>query len=190
VKSRRRVNSNVMFLLLLKPRSFLLPVLLAFVFVGSASSQTKTGAPTQVVRSFYRYHFSHDHNFLKRNISRRRQWLSPVLFRLLMNEFRRDEEYASAHPGYSYVPYMEGDPFTDSSEFPTSFRIGHVKTTGSKSIVNVVLLWSARSSRGRDQKNLEIRLSKVRGKWLVDNIVNHDDRDDLVVTLNREQYLP
>jgi len=140
--------------------------------------------------SFYRFHFSHDHNFLKHNVLRRRSWLTPTLFQLLMNEFRRDEEYAKAHPNYSYVPYMEGDPFTDSSEFPTSFRIGHPVVAGTHSTVKVVMLWSARSSRGRDQKNLEIQLSKVRGKWLIDDIVNKDDNDDLVVNLKREKYLP
>src|SRR5690349_2120103 len=114
-----------MFLRLLRLCRFALPVLVVISFVDTASSQNRTASsPTQVVKSFYRFHFSHGYNFLKRNIRRRRGWLSPTLFQLLMNEFRRDEEYAKAHPGYSYVSYMNGDPFTNSQEFPNSFRVG------------------------------------------------------------------
>ena len=83
-----------------------------------------------------------------------------------------------------------GDPFTDSQEHPTSFRIGRSVVVGDKANVSVLLRWSARSSWGRDERNLEIQLVRVRGMWLINNIVNKDDGDDLVVHLKREKYLP
>ncbi|HYR77453.1 MAG TPA: DUF3828 domain-containing protein [Pyrinomonadaceae bacterium] len=159
--------------------------------MDAAPSQTQMiASPRAVVRSFYRFHFSHDHNFIESNLYRRRKWLTPTLFQLLTNEFRRDEEYARAHPNESYVPYMEGDPFTNASEFPTSFRFGQTSVSGDRATVKVLLLWNARSSRGTDQRNLEVRLVKVRGNWRIDDIVDTDHNDDLVTVLKREKYFP
>ena len=107
-----------------------------------------------------------------------------------MNEFRREAEYARDHPKESFVPYMEGDPFTAASEFPTSFRVGSSFIREGNAIVHAVMLWGARSSRGRDQSELEVNLTKSNGRWLIDNIVNKTDDDDLVVNLKREKYLP
>ena len=107
-----------------------------------------------------------------------------------MNEFRRDADYARAHPSETYVPYMEGDPFTNSSEFPSSFRLGGYAVSGDHARVKVLLLWNARTSRGTDQRNLEIQLVKVGGSWRINDIVDTDHNDDLVTVLKREKYLP
>ena len=187
--ARAGVNSTVM--ILLELRSVTVPVLVLLCLVGTVSAQNRNVAsPDEVVKSFYRFHFSHDHNFLQRNVQRRESWLSPTLFQLLMNEFRRQEEYGRAHPNSSFVPYMEGDPFTYSSEFPTSFRVGHVFIARTHSVVNVAMFWSGHSSRGKGAKNLEVHLATVGGQWRIDDIVDKDDDEDLVVNLKREKYLP
>jgi hypothetical protein len=180
-----------MFLLPLKARSFVLALLLLAALAEPARPQTQVAAsPRVVVRSFYRFHFSRDHNFIERNLHFRRRWLTPTLFQLLANEFRRDREYAKAHPNESYVPYMEGDPFTNASEFPTAFRVGQTSMSGDRATVKVVLFWNARSSRGTDQRNVDILLANVRGNWRIDNIVDTDHNDDLVKVLKRDKYFP
>lgn len=118
----RTVNNNVKFVRFLKNLSFVLAIMIAPGVVEAGLAQNRLAAPDQVVKSFYRFHFSHDMNFQKKNVRVRKQWLSPTLFQLLINEFRREEEYAKANPKESFVPYMEGDPFTNSQEFPTTFR--------------------------------------------------------------------
>ena len=143
-------------------------------------------APAEVVRSIYRYHLSHNMHYTRKNVQRRKQWLSPTLLQLLMNEFRREEQYAKAHPKESFVPYMEGDPFTNSQEYPTSFRVGKTVLSDDKANVTVLLLWKA----GGDKRNLEIQLVKLDSGWVITNIVNKDNGDDLVADLKRAKYLP
>jgi hypothetical protein len=121
---------------------------------------------------------------------RRKQWLSPVLYRLLLNEFAREKEYSRSHPGESFVPYMEGDPFTSSQEFATSFRIGNSLLTQNKADVKIIFLWNTKSSRGRDQRNVQIELIKQNGNWLIDNVIDTDNGSNLVTDLKREKYLP
>jgi hypothetical protein len=189
MKSRRRVNSDVMFL-----RSSRQIAVMTLVTVlsaaGSSFAQHRNVSPSQAVRSFYRFHYSHDMGFAKHNVARRRRWLTQTLFQLLINEFRRDEQYAKGHPNEIYVPYMEGDPFTDSQVHPTSFRIGRSEVAGNKATVAVLMVWSAGSREGPDKRNLRIQLLRIRGKWLIDNVVNRDDGNDLVADLKRTEYLP
>ena len=102
-----------------------------------------------------------------------------------MNEFRREREYANSHRGESFVPYMDGDPFTNSQEYPTSFRVGQSAVEGEIAKVDLAFVWKGVS----EQRDMEIRLVRVKGRWLIDNIVNKKDNDDLVKDLSREKYL-
>jgi Protein of unknown function (DUF3828) len=157
---------------------------------GVGFAQHRSVSPAQAVRSFYTFHFSHDMGFTKQNVARRRKWLTPTLFQLLMNEFRRDEQYAKGHPNETYVPYMEGDPFTDAQVHPTSFRVGRSEVARNNATVAVLMAWSAGSREGPDERNLRIQLLRIRGKWLIYNVVNRDDGDNLVADLKRTEYLP
>ena len=166
-------------------------VMLALLPIHSAFSQLQTSAtPEAVVQSFYRFHFSHNMDFSRQNVQRRRQWLSPQLLGLLINEFHREDEYARAHPKESFVPYMEGDPFTNSQEYPSSFRVGKTVVSDEKANVSVLLLWKGRGKEGGDKRNLDIQLVREGGKWVINNILNKDNGDDLVANLKREKYLP
>jgi len=111
------------------------------------------------------------------------------LYKLLLNEFVREKEYSRTHPNESFVPYMEGDPFTQSQEYPTSFRIGKALVTGNKADVKIIFLWDEKSSRGRDERNVQIDLVKQNGKWLIDNIIDMDNHSNLLKDLKREKYL-
>src|SRR6266536_1398959 len=73
-------------------------------------------AATATVRAFYKFHFSHDQTFTPKTLVRRRKWLTPELYDLLRYELERDTPKDEP-------PEIEGDPFTDSQEGPTSFRI-------------------------------------------------------------------
>jgi hypothetical protein len=128
--------------------------------------------------------------FAKPNVRRRRAWLTPALFQLLMNEFHRDEQYAKAHPNETYVPYMEGDPFTDSQALPNAFRVGRSELFGNKATVAVSMLWTAKNPEGPDERKLNIQLLRIGDKWLISNVVNPHDGDDLVADLKRKEYLP
>ena len=170
--------------------SLIVAVAMLLMPIEGVPQVSRSADPTGVVRSFYRFHLARDKNFTRGNVMRRKQWLSPALYRLLLNEFVREEEYNRSHPNESFVPYMEGDPFTSSQEFPTSFRIGNSLLTQNKADVKIIFLWSARSSRGRDQRNVQIELIKRSGSWLIDNVIDTDNGGNLVADLKREKYLP
>ena len=165
-------------------------VVMLFVPVQTALPQlSKPSAPGAAVSSFYQFHLAHDMSFTRHNVLRRQRWLSPALYKLLLNEFVREKEYSRIHPNESFVPYMEGDPFTQSQEYPTSFRIGKSLVTGNQAVVKTVFLWDEKSSRGRDERNVQIDLVKENGKWLIDNIIDVDNRSNLLKDLKREKYL-
>src|SRR5262245_15975556 len=107
-----------------RPSPAMMLAVLFFSVSASLSQTSKTLAPDATVRSFYTFHFAHNKNFTRANVQRRRQWLSPELLKLLLNEFKREDEYSKDHPNEDFVPYMEGDPFTSSQEYPTSFQLG------------------------------------------------------------------
>jgi len=48
--------------------------------------------------------------------------------------------------------------------------------------VTVTLLWSARTSRGRDKRDIVVEATKSPGGWLINDIINHESsrlRDEL-----------
>ena len=124
------------------------------------------------VNSFYRFHLSHNKNFTARNIQLRRRFLTPELYQLLLTEIKRQAAYSKAHP--DEVPDYDGDPFTDSQEYPDSFRVGKQVTNGERARVTVALLWSAQTSRGRDKRDIVVEAVQGPSGWLIDDIINSE----------------
>jgi len=154
------------------------------------SASVDPADPSEVVKSFYRFHLAHNMSFTRPNVVRRQAWLSSTLYKLLLNEFVRENQYSRSHPREEFVPYMEGDPFTESQEYPNSFRMGSSLVTGDKADVKVMLLWGTKGGKSGDQRNIEVKLVKQNGKWLIDNIIDVDNKVNLVTDLKREKYLP
>ena len=146
-----------------------------------AAQKTNPADPaSSAVRAFYRFHFAHNKAFTARNVRQRQPWLTPELHKLLLDELKREAEESKAHP--DEAPYFEGDPFTDSQEPPDSFRVGKSDVNGDRAKVPVTLLWSARTSRGRDKRDIVIELSRAGNRWLVNDVINSDGkrlRDEL-----------
>jgi hypothetical protein len=163
-------------------------VILVLSFSTVLPQGAKSSAPSQAVNSFYRFHLSHNMDFTKRNVIQRRGWLTPELYGLLLNEFKREDEYSKTH--LDEMSYMQGDPFTDSEEYPTSFRVGKSTLSGEKAQVEVTFLWGAKSSRGKDSRDSVVELAKDQGKWLVSNIIVKKESYDLRAELRREKYMP
>ena len=62
-------------------------------------------SPVQTVQRFYRAHFASNKRFTPREIKKKRQWLAPELFDLLVAE--ANKKYPA-----DTVPEINGDPFT------------------------------------------------------------------------------
>lgn len=123
------------------------------------------------VRSFYTFHLAHNKNFTVRNVQQRKRWLTPELYGLLLKELKQQAAESKAHP--DEAPYFEGDPFTDSQEYPDSYRVGKADLSGDVAKVTVTLLWSARTSRGRDKRDIVVELTRSTGTWVINDIINN-----------------
>src|SRR5437773_1260655 len=80
----------------------------AFLFSAVAATRAAPPGPADTVRSFYRYHFAHDRGFTRAALDRR-HWLTAELYGLL--RYERERKTAPDE-----VPFLDGDPFTDSQE--------------------------------------------------------------------------
>ena len=158
-------------------------VIASLALFGAHASAARTPArrepaqaqrdPAQAaVRSFYQFHLAHNKDFTVRNIRLRKRWLTPELFALLLGELKRESEESKAHP--DEAPYFEGDPFTDSQEYPDSFRIGKAEANGELAKVAVTLHWSARTSRGVDKRDIIVEATRAGGAWLISDVVSSD----------------
>ena len=85
------------------------------------------GTPREAVRAFYTFHLAHNKDLTVRNVRLRKRWLTPDLYKLLLDELR-EAEARKTHP--DEAPYFEGDPLTDSQEYPDSFRVGNAEVNG------------------------------------------------------------
>jgi len=124
------------------------------------------------VRAFYTYHLAHNKDFTVRNIQLRKRWLTPELYNLLLKELKRQAAASKAHP--DEAPDYEGDPLTDSQEYPDSFRVVKTEMVGEVAKVTVNLQWSARTSRGVDKRDIIVEATKSATGWLINDIVNSD----------------
>lgn len=166
------------------PFLLLAALILAASSAPRASAQTAGGAAADAARaaeSFYRFHFARDRGFLRANVVERRRFLSPELYRLVMNELRREAAFRKAHP--DEVPFMTGDPFTDAQEYPDTFAVGAAVVSGNTARVPVTFGW-----RGVEKKQtLEVELIRRAGRWLVHD-VRRDGGAGLLKLLRRPVY--
>ncbi len=116
------------------------PVLLLALWPAAVSAQRAGGSPADVAHAFYRYHFVHDMAFTRAAVRHRARWLSPDLLVLCRAYFARPSPVDEP-------PEIEGDPFTDSQEYPSAFRVGAATVAGDTALVPVTFSWPAGDRR-------------------------------------------
>ena len=148
------------------------------------TAKAQTGGPQdaalRAVRSFYTFHLAHNKGFTVRNVQLRKRFLTAEFYGLLLKELKRQAAESKAHP--DEAPDFEGDPLTDSQEYPDSYRVGKAEVTGDLAKVTVTLVWSARTSRGRDKRDIVVEVTSSPGGWLINDIINNEGsrlRDEL-----------
>ena len=161
--------------------SILVLFLMSVGVSAKAGGQAPTSDPAaRAVRAFYTYHLAHKKDFNVRNIQLRKRFLTGELYDLLIKQLKKQAVEAKAHP--DEAPEYEGDPLTDSQEYPDSFRVGKSEVSGDTAKVSVTLLWSARTSRGKDKRDIVVEVTKVGAGWLIKDIINNEGKrltDDL-----------
>ncbi len=124
---------------------------------GPPEARTQQEKAAAVVEEFYAYHFTHDMAFTRENVEARKKWLSRRLYRGLLAEFGRRKNSDE-------VPRIDGDPFTDSQEYPTGYRIDGAKPAGSGYRVTVKLKWPT------EERVIEVDVLQHKGRWELDDL--------------------
>jgi hypothetical protein len=152
--------------------------LLAILPIASSGQAPGNQAadPVTTVKGFYAFHFKHKFDYSAPGLRLRRRWLDDSLYRLLLAELKKPVK--NDEP-----PDLEGDPFTNSQEYPTSFRVGSSKADGNKTTVEVFFVWKEKGKLV-DERRIEVELLKSPGGWKIANIVSGDG-DDLLKFLKR-----
>jgi Protein of unknown function (DUF3828) len=137
-------------------------VVLAFLVpeAGAAAAKTsKSVSPETVANNFYKYHFSHDMGFTPETVKSRSNWLTPELIEACRLYFAVPEDPEEP-------PYIEGDPFSGSQEYPNRFSLGASTTSGLSAKVPVTFTWK---EDGHSTKGTVV-LKYLQGKWLIDDV--------------------
>ncbi len=127
-------------------------MLLTTLLVGFVSVPS---TPAATVRAFYAFHFAHDMAFTPESVRAKADWLAPDLLSLCESYFERPTSPDE-------VPPIDGDPFTNSQEYPKRFRVGAARVSGEAAWVPVRLEWS----RGRP-RSVTAHLVRIAGRWRV-----------------------
>ncbi len=120
-------------------------------------------SPERLVQSLFSNHFKHGMGFTKASVSRKAKWLSEDFLKQLRQELN--------HPASpDEVPNIDGDPFTDSQEYPTRFKVGKAEIKGDSARVPVVL-----SGNGRKRTVVAI-LNQTTEGWRVDDLAYEEGK--------------
>lgn len=134
---------------------------------ASTAKIQKNSSPESVINSFYKYHFSHDMGFTPETVKSRSAWLSAELLAACKVYFAAPEDPEEP-------PYIEGDPFTGSQEYPNKFSVGSASVSEMSAKVPVTFTWK---EDGHSTKGT-VLLKNVKGKWLIDD-VEFPDQDSV-----------
>ena len=120
-------------------------------------------SPESAVRDLLHVHLVHDMGFSRASVARKRSHLSPALARAIAAYFSRPQP-ADA------VPAINGDPFTDTQEYPARFVIGRGVIDGDSAQVPVNL------GEAKQARVVQALLRRVGGRWRVDDLRYDDGR--------------
>jgi hypothetical protein len=124
-----------------------------------ADDRAPAASPGGSVQSFYAFHMAHGMGFSPEAVSRRAEWLSPDLVAACRRYFSRPSSPDE-------VPPIDGDPFTDSQEYPTGFKVEKVRMAGGVATVAV----SFSGPEGR-KGSVHLALVQAKGAWLVNDVL-------------------
>ena len=139
-------------------RSRLLSALVLTLALPASAEGPATPTPVSTAKAFYTYHLTHDMGFTPGNLEKRTAWLAPGLLAACRTYFAQPKSKDEA-------PAIEGDPFTDSQEYPKSFKAGTPRISGQSAVVPVTF-----SGPGAQTRTVQVVLSITKGSWLITNV--------------------
>jgi len=158
----------------MKSAALYLTALLSLFAVSSPAADNSGTDPVQTVQSFYDYHFKHDMGFGAPEVKARKAWLAPELYALIMKVIKKPVPKGDA-------PDIEGDIFTDSQEYPTSFHVGNAAVKKETARVEMTFNWS------REKRHVTLILTRIEHEWRIVDI-DYGDHRSLVKDLQEAAH--
>jgi hypothetical protein len=171
----------------------LLIILLSINFGLAITSVAQTPDPSATVRAFYSFDKTAPQVFNKRNLNRRKGWMSDRLYRLFEAELRKQRVFLASNP--TDKPFFgDGFPFQPSDETcdvnGRSLRRRHsVRASGRVSAARVqvpVTFWYPKPCTV-DAITFKVVAVRSGAKWLIDDII-YDDGRTLSDSMKNHRY--
>ncbi|TAK50859.1 MAG: DUF3828 domain-containing protein [Gammaproteobacteria bacterium] len=116
-------------------------------------------SPEATVLAMLQVHLTHDMAFTPASVARKQAYLSDSLQAAIAAWFARPQSPDT-------VPRINGDPFTDSQEYPDRFVMGLSRTEGAGTIVPIAL------GDGSRTLVVEFVLQYADGQWRIDDLLH------------------
>jgi hypothetical protein len=113
----------------------------------------------KLVKDFYGAHLKGDMGFSAASLARKQRFLSPDLYQALLAK-------AKEPSSPDEVPDIDGDPFTDSQEYPDAFRVGKLQSGGVGARVSVGFTWK----NGNPPRAITVVLKNLQVGWRIDDL--------------------
>ena len=126
-------------------------------------ARAASSAPEGVVEALLERHFNGDMGFEEAAAANKKPYLTRSLSGAINAYFKRD------FPA-DEVPPIDGDPYTDSQDYPARFAVGKGAITGGRADVPVDV------SDAYSKRRLVFRMARESGRWRLDDIGYDDGR--------------
>jgi hypothetical protein len=104
-------------------------------------------------------HFTHDMGFSPASVAQKRGFLSTGLR-------ARIRRYFAVPQPPDEVPEIDGDPFTDSQDYPNGFTLAAARTTTQRTVVPVYF------ADADSKRRVDYVLVRQGTRWVVDDLVD------------------
>ena len=154
---------------------FCCAIVLIFLFSFTAALAAEEKVPEKpegTVWNFYEFHFTHDMGFTKETLELRKQWLSAGLMDAAQKYFAQPENPDEA-------PEINGDPFTNTQEYPDRYDVGKPEISKENATIPVTFYWK----EVNDPRSVIVVLTQTNGHWLISDIEYPETKDSLMKLL-------
>jgi hypothetical protein len=138
-----------------------IPAVLCLAAFGLGAQDPSLESARKLVQAFYATHMKGDMSFSEASLKAKEKFLTPDLMKAALAKQAED----SAR-GTELVPDVDGDPFTDSQEYPSGFKLGKVHSTEGGARVPVTFTWKA----GNPSRTLTVVLKNLQTGWRIDDL--------------------
>ncbi len=164
---------------------------LAAILVSTAAAQT--AHPAAAVRSFYAYDAKASQVFNRRNLDSRKRWLSASLYKLFIDELRKQNAQLKLNPddkpffgdGFPFRPIDEPCNVNGKS-YNRRYSVQPIRSyRGSR--VDVTVKFSYSIPCPVEPLRYKVRVIKSGSGWVIDDII-FDDGTKLSLAMKNNRY--